>query len=66
MNPTKCYQRVQRSEEERAAIYAAVTACQQLAATLEAYKKAGLGSHVTSPIQCALDNVQYSISEVRS
>jgi len=66
INRERSTKRLKRKTEELTAIYAAVTACQALAATLEAYKKAGFGNHVTNPIVSALSQVQYSLSEVRS
>lgn len=55
-----------REQVELEAIAAAAAAAQALRLTLQAYEKAGFGSQVTNPIQSALSQVEYSLSEVRS
>lgn len=53
-------------EEVQFAEACAVAAEHALQHAIEAYAKAGFGSHVTEPLEDALTKVQYSLSEVRS
>jgi hypothetical protein len=58
--------RSNRPEEVQLAEARAVAAEHALQRAIEAYDKAGFGSHVSDPLREALSLVQYSLSEVRS
>lgn len=55
-----------RPEEEQLAEARAVAAEHALLRAIEAYDKAGFGSHITDPLREALSLVQHSLSELRS
>lgn len=54
------------SENEKAAVKAAFEAHEAIQRAIDAYEKAGFGSHVTDPLRGALKDVAYSIKEATS
>lgn len=53
-------------DDEQIAMMQVMEARMALSSAIEAFNKAGYGSHVTNPLRDALRFVEFSISEVKS